>query len=851
LRGTRLEAGQRAMILNDLRHAFRMMAARPAFTVVAILSLALGIGANTAIFSLWNRVLYASLPAVQNADDLVMLTDPEDRGLWRGTWNTREDGPRSWVTYAEFEQLRDETSVFSALMASQSSLRTWEARIDNGGPEVTHGRLVSGRFFEVLGVQPALGRVFSAAEDEGEPLYAVISHAYWQRRFAGRPDVLGKTLTLRDTAVSIIGVTPPRFVGESNGERPDVWLPLRLQPRVLPGADWLREAPLDKVMWLHVFGRLRPGVTAAQAEAQANAVFQRGLESFYGSVSSERRRVLLDQRLQLRSGARGTWATLQQFSLSLTMMFAAVAIVLLIACANLANLLLARGAARRSEMTVRMSLGASRTRLVAQFVTESVALAAVAGLAAMSVAYVLHGLLLQMLQQAENDLFVDFVLSPLVLAFALAATLVAGLAFSALPAWQLTRTAAATHLTPKTRSVGRSIGELRTGRWVVALQLALSLPMLVGAGLLVRTALNLRSPDLGFRVDRLLMATIDLGGLPPDASRRNSVLRELRLGLEQLPGVEAVTFSQLGLFSGGESTDGIRVEGSALTADGSRESAFDRVGADYVRTLGARLQRGRDIAERDRADSPKVVIVNDAFVRRFFDGRDALGKHVTTGEDDTRTDYEIVGVVGDAHTRSVRGDVEPRFLVPAEQRSSVANARTFLIRTGTRSPGTIDAVRRVMGAEAPAVSVSQIEFVDDRITGETAVERAVARLAAVFGVIALMLAALGLYGLLSYGVVRRIHEIAIRIALGAQSRSIVAMILRESAALVVAGFAAGGVLAYLGSRQIAAGLYGVAPDDPLTVGVAVVTLVVVAFAAAYLPARRASRVEPMAALHDM
>jgi predicted permease len=404
------------VILQDLRYALRMMAATPAFTAVAILSLALGIGANTAIFSLWNGVLHSSLPVVYKPEQLVMLTDPDEGGMWSG----RVDGPRSWLTYGEFEQFRDHAECFSALMASQSSLNTLQVRFEDGAWEEARGRLVSGGFFQVLGVRPAIGRTFTTAEDRAETPYAIISYNYWQRRFGGRPDVLGKTFTMRKAALTIIGVAPQGFIGETSGQQPDLWLPLRMQPRVIPGKDW-HETPPEKVMWLHVLGRLKPGVTLAQAEAQVNVLFQAGLESFYGAAASgERRREYLDQRVRIQPGARGASMMRNEFSHSLTALLAAVGVLLLIACANLANLLLARGAARKSEIALRLSLGASRGRLIRQLVTESLALAALGGVASLAVAYVLHGALVRMMAESDTRFQMSFALDPLVLAFALA-----------------------------------------------------------------------------------------------------------------------------------------------------------------------------------------------------------------------------------------------------------------------------------------------------------------------------------------------------------------------------------------------------------------------------------------------
>jgi len=836
------------VISQDIRHTVRGMRATPGFAAVAILSLALGIGANTAIFSLWNSVLHASLPAVEDPERLVMLTNPDASGLWRGLWNSSLDGPRSWVTYEEFEQLRDKTSVFSAIMATQSSLNSWQARVDRGVPEAISGRLVSGRFFQVLGVRPALGRLFTPAEDDIERPLAVISHAYWQRRFAGRSDVLGTALTIRDTAVTIIGVTPAEFVGETSGQQPDVWLPLRLQPRVLPGGDRLRDTPPDKVMWLRLFARLKPGVTAPQAEAQANAVLRAGMGSFYGTISPGRRAEVLDQHLQIYAGARGASAAIEQFSSSLSILFASVVILLLIACGNLANLLMARGTARQSEIALRVALGASGGRLIRHLVIESLALAVLGGVAAIGVASLFHGALVRMLQAGDSDFFVSFALDLPVLMFGLTATVGAALVVSLVPALQLTRTDTRSPLLASGRGTVGSMRESRSTRWLVAFQLALSFPLLVGAGLLVRTMYDLQTPDLGFRAERLLLALVSLGELTQDVGRRDRVLRELQAGIGRIPGVERVSFSQVGLFSGGISTSTIEVEGSDLTRERARESALDRVGADYFTTLGVPVRLGRDLSESDRAESPNVCVVNEAFVQRYFRGRNPLGMRVTTVGEADGAAYEIVGVVGDTRTQNLRSDIEPKFFVPFEQRGSLAGSRFFVIRVAGATTGVASAVRDVVNDTDAAVDVSTVVTLEERLAELTAEDRAVARLALVFGAVALTLAAIGLYGMLSYGVTRRAGEIAVRMAFGAAPRGIIAMVLRESARLVVAGLVAGSVLAYIASQLIADRLYGVAPQDPLTMTGAIGVLVLVALAAAYLPARRASRVDPMATL---
>jgi len=836
------------VIVQDLRYALRIMAASPSFAAVAILSLALGIGANTAIFSLWNGVLHSSLPGVYKPEQLVMLSNPDTAGMWHGN----SDGDRDWLTYSEFEQLRDHVDAFSVLMASESSLDRWQVRFKGGEWEEAHGRLVSGGYFEFLGVHPALGRGFTSADDYAEAPYAVISYNYWQRRFNANPDVVGKTFRLRKAVLTIVGVAPAGFVGETVGQQPDFWLPLRMQPLVIPGQDWLHDTPPAKAMWLHVFGRLKPGVNPVQAEAQANAIFKADLETFYGSVPpGERRREYLDQRLRIRPGARGASYTRHDSSNSLTALLAAVGVLLLIACANLANLLLARGATRKPEIALRLSLGASRGRLIRQLITESLVLAAFGGLAGLVVAWFLHGALVRMLAESDSNFHMSFALDPLVLAFALATTLAAALLFGVLPAWQVTRNDAGASLKEQSRSATGSLARMRSGRLLVSLQLALSLPLLVGAGLLVRTIYNLQHVDLGFPAERLLLVRVDSREAGYDAARSYGLFRDLRGQFQRIPGVRAASFSSLGLFSGGNSVSGIEVEGYQPKADSDRHSALDVVGPGYFSTLGAPIILGREILESDQAGAPQICVVNEAFAKRFFDGRNPIGMRITSIGDDKRTTYQVVGVAKNAHTqRPLRGDVEPRYFVPAGQSPPSVNSPIFLIRTASGTAPVLTAVRRTIQSVDAALPIIHAESIEEQMAPLTAQDRTTAQLVVVFGCVALTLAAVGLYGVLSYGIARRKGEIAIRIAVGAKPGRVISMILAETMGLVMIGLVAGTGLAYAASRLITSQLYGVAPHDPVTLALAVALLLLVALSAAYLPARRASRLDPMVALRQ-
>jgi len=836
------------VILEDLRYALRVMGTRPGLAAVALLSLTVGIGVNTAIFSLWNGVLRSPLPGVVKPEQLVILTDPSTAGGWTGN----ETGDRHWLTYAEFEQLRDHVGSFSGLMASQSFLDRWQIRFEGGGWEETRGRLVSGDYFQVLGVSARLGRVFTATDDGATPAYAVISDSYWQRRFGGRADVVGRTFTLRNAVLTIIGVTPPGFIGETIGQQPDLWVPVRMQAAVRPGDDLLHDTPPSKTMWLHVFGRLKPGVAPEQAGAEANAIFKAGLESFYGAITSpERRREFLDQRLKIRAGERGASETRSDFSTSLTALLGAVGVLLLIACANLANLLLARGAARRSEMALRLSLGASRGRLIRQALTESLTLAVMGGAAGLAAAYWFHAMLARMIAQSDRDFQMSFALDPQILVFTLAITTMTAMLFGLLPAWQITNTDAGTSLREHSRGSTGGIGQSRWGRALVALQLAFSLPLLVGAGLLARTCYNLQHVKLGYAADHLLHVDVNSRMSGYDTARSGALFRQLLGELRAIPGVQAASFSIDGLFTGSHSRTKVDVEGFTLRGDEDRDAEFDVVGPNYFSTLGVPVILGRELLDSDSAAAPKVCVLNEAFVRRFFTGRNPIGMRIMTNDDEKRKTYTVVGLAKDMRAQGLRGNIEPQFYVPATQPPGDSlNRANFLIRTATEPAPAMAAVRKAFQRVDAALPIVSARTMEEQMAPLTAQDRVTAQLALVFGGIALALAAIGLYGVLSYAVARRTGEIAIRMALGAQPAGVIGMILGETVSLVAGGLVVGAGLAYAASRLIDSRLYGVAPQDPLTLIAATSLLLLVALAAAYLPARKAARLDPMTTLRQ-
>jgi predicted permease len=833
------------MIRQDLRHAIRILVAHPGFTSVGVLSLALGIGANTAIFSLLNSVLMSTLP-VHNPHELVILTDPTVSGVSIGM----EDGNRSLLTYTELRQLQDHNTTFASIMASKSSLQRAEARVSGGEPEEINLRLVSASYFETLGVPALIGHTFDPRQEPapGSVPEAVISHEYWQRRFAGRSDAVGQRIALRAGAFTVIGVTPPSFYGETVGERPDAWVPLAMQAPVLTGRDWLHDQPgsVEKIMWLHVFGRLRPGVPVERAEANANVIFQQGLAAYYGSLAdAEMRKRFLDQRLKLTAAATGASPLRDSFAEPLLVLLGAAALVLLIACSNLGNLLLARTTARTHEMSVRLALGASRGRLVRQLLTESLCLATAGGVAGLGAAYLLRKGLLRLV---SSPIVLPAALDFRVIAFVFGVTLVAGLVLGLLPALRITKTQAAAGLREQGRSIAGSATWLRVGKAVVIGQLALSLPLLAGAGLLVRTLFNLERVDLGYARQRILTVRVDAEAAGYDALRQTEAFEQMLGRIRAVPGVRAATYSNNGLFGGSDNGDQITVEGYTRRGGGDSGSRYDALGPRYFSTLGIPVLLGREITEQDRPGGRQVCVINETFAKRFFEGRNPLGMHITQEYAEQRHTYEIVGVVRDSRQNRLRGEIEHRFYTPATQPAAGIGAVTFIIRPQGTGSGVLTDVRSILRQTEPNMPILRAGTLTEAVNGRIVQDRLLAQLSIAFGVVAVLLAAIGLYGVLSYGVARRTNEIGIRKALGAQQHALIGMILRETGWLFAIGLIAGSAVSVAAIRLISSRLYGLSPADPLTFASAVAGLGIVATLATWLPAYRASRVDPLVAL---
>jgi predicted permease len=621
-----------------------------------------------------------------------------------------------------------------------------------------------------------------------------------------------------------------------------------MQAAVLPGRDWLHDDPgnVEKVMWLHVFGRLKPGVPIEQAEAASNVIFQQGLSDYYGSaLTPEVQKRFLDQRLKLRPAATGASQLRGQFSEPLFMLLAASGVVLLIACANLGNLLLARATARSREISVRLALGASRGRLVRQLLTESGVLALLGGIAGLATAYLLRAGLMRLVSES---IVLAAAPDARVLAFVFALTLAAGLILGIFPALRTTKVDAAAGLKEQGRGVTGSVAWLRLGKFIVIGQLALSLPLLVGACLLVQTLYNLQRVDLGYAKERLLMVEIDARGAGYEEPRWPALFERLLERIRVAPGVRAATYSENGLFFGTDSGDQVIVEGYTAKGDNDRGSRYDHVGPNYFSTLGIAVLQGREITAQDQPSSSKVCVINEAFTKLFFDGRQPLGMNVTQVYGNQRNTYQIVGVVGDVRANRIRGDIEPRFYVPVMQPVNAPGSASFAIRTAAETSSVMEGVRRAILEIDPGLPVASARPFEDLLNDRMVQDRLLARLSIAFGVVALLLAAVGLYGILSYGVARRTNEIGIRKALGAQHSAVMTMILRETGLLLAVGLAAGIALSAMGMRLITSRLYGLAPTDPVAFAVAVAVLTGVGIVAAWLPAYRASRVDPLVAL---
>jgi predicted permease len=838
--------------ISELRQDFvygaRLLAKSPGFTTVAVLSLALGIGANTAIFSLIDTVLLKMLP-VKDPQQLVALTDPTSAGVSIGS----STGERDILSTREFEALRDRTQSFSGMFAAQSQLDRNNASIAGKAPEELRTRLVSGGYFSVLGATTAVGRPFTAADERGpgSAPYAVISYAFWQRRFGGSLSALDTRIHIAKADLTIIGVAQPHFLGENVGEAPDLWIPLDMQPQIMPGRMWLEDDPAhiaEKVMWLHAIGRLKPGISRKQAQANVDVVFKQVVAEEFAKLSQSQPDIL-KQNLKLHDAGAGVSSLRGNFADPLYVLMAVVALVLVIACANVANLLLARASARQKEMGVRLALGAGRARIVRQFLTESLMLSVAGGLLGSLLAvYGVHSLV-ALVGNRPGSVALDARPDLRVLAFTIGVSLLTGLVFGLAPAWRSARVNVSSTLKEAGRGLTAGSAKIGAGKILVIGQIALSVMLLIGAGWFIRTLRNLEDVDLGYQREKLALVDVDFLSAGYSGERLPIAYNEVRDRLARIPGVRGVTYSQNGLFSGSESGDEITVEGYKPHKPDDLGARFDRIGPDYFATVGIPILLGRDIGPQDVESAESVCVVNEAFAKFYFGAQNPIGKHVTDEFPDTRKTFSIVGVARNARDHSLRGEVPRRFYLSALQPlGHFSPGLNYEIRTLGEPGAAIQAARKAILAYDPAIPIGGAQPFVTMLDDNLRQQRIIAQLSTVFGGLALLLAAIGLYGVLSYAVAQRTNEIGIRMALGAERGTVVRMVLRETAVLIAIGLAAGVPASLACARLIQSKLFGLKPADPVTLGAAVGIMIAVAIGSGYLPARRASRVDPLIAL---
>ncbi|HEY2497380.1 MAG TPA: ABC transporter permease [Candidatus Angelobacter sp.] len=838
-------------LFKDLRYAARQFTRNPVFTAVAVASLAIGIGANTAIFSVMNSAMLKSLP-VRDPQNLIMLTDPNQSGVRSGL----NSGERDMLTYAEFELFRDHATSLDGLCVAQAEMNRMQVHIAGGQPEEAHARLVSEEYFSVLGVDPAIGRFFNREEGKnvGQDPYAVLSYDYWQKRFGGNVSVLGTPIKMLGATLTVIGVAAPGFTGESVGEKPDFWMPMMMQPLVMPGRDWLHEdlsKSMEKVMWLHAFGRLKPGVTQSRAQTEIDVLFRGMLENEYPkTLDPDARKQAMDQHIKLRDARTGAFGGRDDFGQQLKVLLGASGVVLLIACINVANLLLARATSRTKEVGVRLSIGASRSRLIRQFLTESMVLSLLGGIVGLLLAWGASRALILLLTDRREDFSLGASLDWHVLGFTLGVTVLTGILFGLAPALRGTRV----NLNDSLRDNGRTTAsgsKLNLAKGLVIVQVALSLLLVAGAGLFLRTLWNLQSVDLGYPKEKLLLVSADGVSAGYKGPQLSNLWRDLTARVRALPGVQGATYSTNGLFSGSESGDEIDVEGFTPTKDSEKFARFDRVGPQYFSTVGIPLLLGRELGMQDNATSPHVCVINEALAKLFFKDRNPIGRHITEKFGDKKNTMEVVGVAKNARDHRLRGDIPPRFYVPADQAMDGPNEwAVFEIRTAGDPEQMIATVRKTLLSVNEDLPVEGARPVVTSVDRTNAQPRMIARLCSIFGVMALLLAATGLYGVLSYGVAQRTNEIGIRMALGAGKGRVIKMILRETGVMIAIGLVAGVIFTAIGVQLVKSKLFGLGVLDPVAVISAVAILCVVALIAGYIPAARAARINPTQALRQ-
>jgi putative ABC transport system permease protein len=814
--------GEEEDVIQDLRFGVRMLIKSPGFTFVAVLTLALAIGANTAVFSLAHKILIAYLP-VEEPERLVVISRS----------NLEESGMTGFA-HLFFRELEASRDIFDGVLCRGGTERVTLGT--EAGGEAAIGELVSGSYFEVLGVRPHVGRLLTRNDDvtQGAHPVVVLSYRFWQRRFGGDPSVVGTTLLLSGYPMTVIGVSPAGFDGLDPGQATDLRVPMAMQAELRRAQSTLNQRGARE---LNIVGRLKRGQSVEQAEQAVSSRLRQYLDEGE-PVVEQNRHIRESERVEMLPAATGFGKTRQQFQTALQALMAITTAVLLIACLNLANLLLAKSSAREREFAVRRAVGAGQWRLVRQLLTESVLLALFGALLGLILAYTGSALLMKLASGSGSGLRLETEPNVQVLLFHLGTSVICGILFGLAPALGTRHQSLTQGL--KGSVAGR--GRLTVRKALVSAQVAFSVVVLVGAGLFLRTVYALRTTELGFRPDHLLAVALS----PKNAGRSDAEVlpffRAVRDRVSVLPGVSGATFSVVRAMSGNSWRTGITVEGF-IPAGNTTQPSRNVVGPDYFRTLGIPLLSGRDFTEGDDRAAAKVAIVNESFARFYFPGQDPLGKKIGI----TRPEYTVVGVARDAKYAHVRETTPRLWYVPYEQQAGVKYLDLY-VRTAGDQESMTDTIRAAIASVDKGVALFEFRSQQAQIEELLLPERMLATLATFFGATAAALAALGLYGVLAFLVTERRREIAIRMAVGAERRDILKMILGQGAKLTLSGILVGLLAALAVTRLIASLLFGVGATDLLTFVLVALLLTGVALLACYIPARRATKVDPLVAL---
>ncbi|MBV8829513.1 MAG: ABC transporter permease [Acidobacteriaceae bacterium] len=833
-------------VWQDVRYAARTLSQSPAFTVVVIVSLALGIGANTAIFSFMDAVLLKMLP-VRDPERLVQLK----------TITSLYGGVEEF-SYPSYKDFRDRNRTFSGVVAFATFYDDPDVEVD-GRSGLAKGQFVSGNYFGVLGIKPLAGRLIIPADEivAGQSAVAVISYAYWRSRFALDPATVGKKIVLDNVPFTIIGITPPEFFGLQPGQKIDISIPITMKAQVNPAfADTgtrndILAAPFRT--WLSIMGRLKPGVSSKESLADLQPIFRASMREAAAAMSGlpldspAFRASILSSKLQLDAAGQGLAALRQQFSRPLWILMAGVFLLLLVTCGNVANLLLARANARQKEIAVRLTVGAGRWRLIRQFTIESLLLALGGGILGLLLAFLGDRSLLRLMSHSNPTFVLSVRPDPTVLGFTLLVSVFTSLLFGFLPAWRGTRVDSSA-LAETTRTVGVGGSRSRLGKMLIVSQVALSLVLLTGAGLLVRTLENLENFYPGFDKERILLFTVNPGVIGYNFDQSARLYKRLLDEIGAVPGVRRATFSFYGpLHMQGTIMPKLK-EVSSSSGEAGKPTGIDEVGPAYFKTLETPVVAGRDFSTADRVGAPKVAIINEAMVRRSFPDTNPIGKHLTVPDWNEDASWkEIVGIVKDTKNRDLREPPVPMIYLPLFQFPD-EGLITFEVRTATNPLSLAAAIERIIKTTESRLPVFDVKTMDQQVDDSLIEERLIASLSAVFGLLALLLASVGLYGLITYATNRRTGEIGIRIAVGATRGQIARMVLRESLLLVAVGISIGVPATTASSHLIQSELFGLRANDPLTIVMASLLMAGIAAFAAYLPARRASQVDPLTAL---